>query len=182
MKTLVEIKRDVRENQMYRKILLAQSEDFYLRYYGYVPNPVQKLFLVEQTIQATMAPRVFVNDLYRVKVRKSPPIVHLDVSRHDGKAISYWRDLQDIKNQLVGSECEGVELFPAESRLVDTAHQYHLWVIDDPAFRFPFGYQKRIVLSEPMRYNAQTMGTSPRTAATTGEGAFSVYIPEQLAS
>jgi hypothetical protein len=34
-----------------------------------------------------------------------------------------WRDLQRIKNQLVGPECEAVELYPAESRKVDTANQ-----------------------------------------------------------
>lgn len=177
MNRLVEIERDVRENQVYRDILLAQPEDFYRRYFGYVPDPVQRLFLVEQTIQATMAPQVFVNDVYRVKVRKSPPIVHLDISRHDSQAISRWRDLQEIKNELVGPECEGIQLFPADSRLVDTAHQYHLWVIEDPSYRFPFGYHQRVVLSEPIHYSEQTVGASPRTVAPVGGGIFNVPIP-----
>lgn len=150
MNPLIELSRDVRENQVYRKTLLAQPPEFFERYYGFMPNPMQKLYLVEKTIQATMAPRVFANDVYRVKVRKSPPIVHLDLCRHDNQPITNWRDLQQIKNELVGPECEGVELFPAESRLVDTAHQYHLWVIEDAKFRFPFGYQSRIVLPEPV--------------------------------
>ncbi len=85
-----------------------------------------------------------------MKVRKYPPIVHLDLARHDGQPITSWQDLQQIKNELVGPECEGVELFPAESRLVDTAHQYHLWVVEDAQFRFPFGYDRRVVLPHPI--------------------------------
>jgi hypothetical protein len=150
MTPFVEVERDVRENQIYRKTLLAQPPEFFEKYYGYRPNPAQKIFLVEKTIQATMAPRTFVNDVYRVKMRKSPPIVQLDLARHDGQPVTAWRDLQQIKNELVGPEYEGVELFPAESRLVDTAHQYHIWVIEDPKFRFPFGYTNRVVLPEPI--------------------------------
>lgn len=183
MNQLVGLQRDVRESQVYRDILLAQTEDFYLSYFGYVPDPVQKLFLVEQTIQATQAPREFVNDVYRVKMRKTPPIVHLDISRHDGQPICKWRDLQQIKNELVGPECEAVNLFPAESRLVDTAHQYHLWVIEDPTFRFSFGYHHRIVLPQPMQYDARTMGNAARTTAPgPGGGAFDVMIPHLSAS
>jgi len=150
MSPFMEMERDVRENQIYRKTLLAQPAEFFEKYYGFVPNPIEKMHLVEKTIQATMAPRVFVNDTYRVKMRKCPPLVHLDLSRHDGKPITCWRDLQQIKNELVGPECEGVELFPAESRLVDTANQYHLWVVEEVGFRFPFGYQNRVVLPEPV--------------------------------
>jgi hypothetical protein len=43
-----------------------------------------------------------------------------------------------------------VELFPAESRLVDTANQYHLWVMADAEYRFPFGYQRRLVFEQPL--------------------------------
>jgi hypothetical protein len=28
---------------------------------------------------------------------------------------------------------------------VDTANQFHLWIIDDPMFRFPFGFAQRCV-------------------------------------
>ena len=36
---------------------------------------------------------------------------------------------------------------PAESRLVDTANQYHLWCFAEPEGQFPFGYTDRLVLS-----------------------------------
>jgi hypothetical protein len=50
-----------------------------------------------------------------------------------------------IKDELVGPECEGVELFPARSREADAANQFHLWVIAAEQFRFPFGFAERFV-------------------------------------
>jgi hypothetical protein len=70
-------------------------------------------------------------------------LVHLAVSRHDRRPARDWRHLQRIKNQLVGAECEAVELFPAESRLVGTCNVTHLWCATDPAYCFPFGYEDR---------------------------------------
>lgn len=72
-------------------------------------------------------------------------VVHLSIKRNDRKPMRDWRDLQRIKNELVGYECEAVELFPADSRLVDTANQYHLWCIPMPGVRFPFGFDYRAV-------------------------------------
>lgn len=95
------------------------------------------------------------NDTYVVLVRRMhgnesfPDLVHLSIRRHDRSVIAHdWRDMQRIKNEIVGPECEGVEMFPAESRMVDTSNQFHLWVIDDPTFRFPFGYDGRLVVEE----------------------------------
>lgn len=72
--------------------------------------------------------------------------IHLSIKRNDRKVLRDWRDLQRIKNELVGYECEAVELFPADSRLVDTANQYHLWCLPR-GIRFPFGfdYGERVV-------------------------------------
>lgn len=77
-----------------------------------------------------------------------PPIKHLSLKRLDREPITDWRDKQAIKNQIVGPEYEAVEIYPAESRLVDGANQYHLWVLgdrgDEPA-QLPFGFFKRSV-------------------------------------
>jgi hypothetical protein len=54
---------------------------------------------------------------------------------------------QRIKNELVGKEHEAVELYPAESRKVDSSNQYHLWVLVEKGLKFPFGYTTRDVLS-----------------------------------
>lgn len=93
------------------------------------------------------ADEIWVNDEYQVNLAycepsgpDAPPMVHLSIKRRDKGPVRDWRDFQEIKNQLVGPNCEGVELFPAEDRLVDTANQYHLWVIADPDYRFPFGF------------------------------------------
>lgn len=96
---------------------------------------------------------VWSNGRYQVYVRQigTPfgptlgPMVHLSIKRNDRNTIRDWRHLQRIKNELVGPECEGVELYPAESRLVDAANQYHLWVFTDPENRYPFGATEREV-------------------------------------
>jgi hypothetical protein len=67
--------------------------------------------------------------------------VHLTIRSLDGSARHGWRDFQRIKNELVSAEAEGVELYPAESRLVDTAT--HLWVFTE--HRFPLGMMEREV-------------------------------------
>jgi hypothetical protein len=89
----------------------------------------------------------FINDLYQVCKRQVKtkdgthvPMVQLNIRRRDGKPIFRdWRHFQWIKNELVGEECEAVELYPAESRLVDTSNKYHLWCFTDPNYRLPFG-------------------------------------------
>lgn len=88
------------------------------------------------------------NNRYQVIVREHAdgPLgayVHLTIRNRDGSPRHDWRDFQRIKNELVGAEMEAVELYPAESRLVDTANHYHLWVFRN--YRFPFGLPAREV-------------------------------------
>lgn len=100
---------------------------------------------------------IWMNDVYQVNRREIPrddgsaddkPMVWLSIKRLDKGPARDWRDFQEIKNQLVGPECEGIELFPAESRLVDTANQYHLWCWSDPEFRVGIGWKERRVSDE----------------------------------
>lgn len=73
---------------------------------------------------------VYLNDVYQVAKRElEEGITHLSIRRIDRKPLRDWRDFQEIKNQLTDKEREGLEIFPAESRLVDGANQYHLWVL-----------------------------------------------------
>lgn len=95
---------------------------------------------------------IWKNDRYQVNKRimtpldeRYPSLIHLSIRRLDRNTIHDWRDLQEIKNLLVGPENEAAELYPAESRRVDTANQYHLWVLADPQKRFPFGFAERVV-------------------------------------
>ena len=88
---------------------------------------------------------VWLNDLYQVSVRKDKSLTHLSIKRIDRGPCKDWRHFQQIKNELCGPEMEGVELYPAESRLVDSANQYHLWVVTEKGFQFPFGWRVRAV-------------------------------------
>mgnify|MGYP001288645923 CR=1 FL=1 len=53
--------------------------------------------------------------------------VHLSIKNYERTTDIPWLHKQWIKNDIMGDEYEAVELFPAESRLVNTANQYHLW-------------------------------------------------------
>ncbi|GHO61327.1 hypothetical protein KSC_002190 [Ktedonobacter sp. SOSP1-52] len=94
---------------------------------------------------------IYRNSRYQVHRRRfkahdsGPDLIHLSFRRLDRGTFLPYRDKMCIKDELVGPECEGIELFPARSREVDTANHYHLWIIDDPTFRFPFGFTRRLV-------------------------------------
>lgn len=90
---------------------------------------------------------LWANDRYVVIVRRYPDgaAMHLSIRRQDRGAARDWRDFQQIKNEIAGPDVEAVELYPAESRLVDAANQYHLWCMA-PGVRLPFGYRERYVL------------------------------------
>lgn len=77
-----------------------------------------------------------------------PGMVHLSIKRRDREPIRDWRVMQAIKNAIVGPEHEGMEMYPAESRRVDGANQYHLWVLADSSTQFPFGFTSRHVSYE----------------------------------
>lgn len=91
-------------------------------------NEAKKLY--DQMVQE----KLYKSEHYQVAVHKHPThgfhgmiVWHLSIKRNDKAPIMDWRDLQDIKNKIVGEECEAIQLFPAESRCVDSANQYHLW-------------------------------------------------------
>lgn len=109
----------------------------------------------QRMVETVLSGEMFVNDVYQVHRRGPmmthplmPLVFHLSIKRHDKEPCRDWRDFQQIKNELVGPEHEGVEVFPAESRLVDMANQYHLWVFAYAGMQVPVGWQKRMVWDE----------------------------------
>ncbi len=95
--------------------------------------------------------KIYKNNLYQVAVYGAdqqknlqssdwPGMIHLSIKKIDRSAVHDWSHMQRIKNELVGDEHEAVELYPAESRLVNMANQYHLWVLADKGVSFPFGF------------------------------------------
>lgn len=103
----------------------------------------------EQMERILREEQLWVNDTYQVSVRDlGDGGRHLSIKRVDQQPVHDWRDLQRIKDELIGVQCEAVELYPAEDRRVDTANQYHLWGTADPEFRFGFGFTERMVGGE----------------------------------
>lgn len=103
--------------------------------------------------------KLYLSDQYQVAIDKAPMhgfkgalIWHLSIKRIDKEPIMDWRDLQAIKTQLCGAEAEAIQLFPAESRKVDTSNQYHLWVFmrsgEQRLPRLPIGWTTAMVLNE----------------------------------
>jgi hypothetical protein len=66
-------------------------------------------------------------------------MIHLSMRTVENDARHDWREMQRVKNELCGQEWEGVEIYPAESRVVDTANQYHLWCFPYP---IPIGFDR----------------------------------------
>lgn len=104
---------------------------------------------------------IWKNDLYEVFVYKQTtvdkddiPMTWLSIKRIDRAAITDWRHFQFIKNQICGHEAEAVQLYPAESRLVDGSNQYHLWVLP-LGMRFPFGFPGRLIAETPLQGGKQ---------------------------
>jgi len=105
----------------------------------------------------------WMNDEYVVTLRRihpkdpdnaeTPTIIHLSIRNQDRGVRHDWRHFQRIKNQLCGPEWEAMEIYPAESRLVDGANQFHLWCFP---FRIGMGFDKRVVANA-----AQSAAISP---------------------
>ena len=73
------------------------------------------------------------------------PFLILGITHVSQRAIHDFRDLQRIKNDICGPEWEGVELYPAESRLVDPSNCFYLWCV--PKGVIPWGLPQRRVLT-----------------------------------
>jgi hypothetical protein len=55
----------------------------------------------------------------------------LQIQRKDKKPMRSWRELQDIKNAVAGTDRYAAEIYPPESEVTDTANIYHLWVFKE---------------------------------------------------
>jgi hypothetical protein len=141
---------------VYRNNLMAAPSEYFEGLYGRrVETLHEKLLVIEQCVQRVNSAARYQNDIYDVTAIGDHPFVHLIIHRHDWEACDDWRQFQQIKNEIVGPEYEAVELFPAESRLIDTSNAYHLWVHCDPVYRFPMGLHRRLVSSEPIGLEKQ---------------------------
>jgi len=86
-------------------------------------------------------PEVWGNSIYSAFITRDDAgnVRHISYHRRDRKAARDWRDTQRLKNDIAGAECEAIELYPAQSRVLDTANEYHLFVFP-PGVILPFGW------------------------------------------
>lgn len=67
-------------------------------------------------------------------------VIHCCFRNLEGNDIP-WAEKQWIKDSLFGNDRLAIEVFPAQSRLVDEANMYHIWVFEK-GFELPFGIHK----------------------------------------
>lgn len=89
--------------------------------------------------------RAFSNQVLSVQMSEDETewgtVLHLWVRRNDQGTGVTWTDLQRIKDELIGPERTGVQVYPARSDLVDAANIYHVWVLPE-GFKLPFGLDR----------------------------------------
>lgn len=123
-----------------------------------VPEDEIEAIVVSQ-MERLLRQETWLNSRYQVSIEREvehgfpqhAQVVWLSIKRRDRGPVGpeRFRDFQRIKNELVGPECEAIEIYPAESRLVDTANQYHLFAFANPDVQVPVGYQEREVTAAP---------------------------------
>lgn len=94
---------------------------------------------------------IYHNSRYQVYLQRfssqdgGPDAIYLFFQRIDQNQLIPYRDKMRVKDELVHPECEAIELFPARSRVSSLISGCALWIIDDPVYRFPFGFSRRVV-------------------------------------
>lgn len=96
----------------------------------------------KKLLRQLLSEEQWVNDLYNVAVSKKTQggilMTVMAITRHDKGPVHNWRHFQLIKNDIIGEDAEAIEIYPSESRLVDTANTY--WLYGFPKGRLlPFG-------------------------------------------
>ena len=162
MKSQWEVKRPIKE-----RIKLIQDQAYNVSGKHISYKEAKKL--VQDMMQATH----YKNDKYQVYVAsqeetdsmcltdqfKNMGITYLSIKRLDLEPIHDWRDLQEIKNQICGKDREGLELYPSEDRVVDTANQYHMFVFGKD-YKIPLGFMKGF--KSEAEYNSNGMISKQR--------------------
>jgi hypothetical protein len=96
---------------------------------------------------------IYLNSRYQVNIKDLPavepfgPMVEVSIKRRDKEPIYDWRDMQLIKNELLGKNVTMLQVFPPESRLVDTANQYYFYAFWE--YELPFGFKERVINARP---------------------------------
>lgn len=132
----------------------------------------RKLPIPKSVTELTGTEEVYINNKYTIDLRHlEHGWTHLSIKANNKQAIHDWRDFQTIKNELCGKEREAIELYPAESRLVDSSNQYHVWVMPKGE-QFPFGWTERFIVKGHKK--SEGLGSVQRPFKETPKDAISV--------
>ena len=138
--------------------------------------PNMTLQQVKMGLYKEIFAEMYVNNIYQVAVYRNEAadeLIHvpefkgrctwLSIKRKDKRPVNNWQDMQTMKNRLVGTNCDAIQIFPAEDRMVNTANQYHL-IVFPGGEKIPFGWQQRTVST-----NNTTNETDKPTQSFNGE-------------
>lgn len=98
------------------------------------PGPLELCDLSTATHIPPGMTRAYRNNRYTVMIFDVTPTtkeyaIKALIQRHDNTPIpGHWREIQNIKNEIFGSETVAIEYYPAESQLMDTHNIYWLWI------------------------------------------------------
>lgn len=112
-------------------------------------DPTYTKAKAKKYLRQTFNQEVWVNDLYRATVNRKKnkefgaEMAEIAITRKDKEAIHDWRHFQQIKNDLVGEDCEAIEIYPNEKRLMDTANTYWLYAFPKD-YIIPFGFDTKL--------------------------------------
>jgi hypothetical protein len=73
------------------------------------------------------------NTVFCVLVRPLGRFTHLAISSLSGERPT-WREMQRIKNEILGDDATAVEVYPPDYQVVDGADMFHLWSVDPLPF------------------------------------------------
>lgn len=131
--------------------------------YEEAPSIIVPEFHLVEIRQSNPNAEVWENDLYTVIVQRhkkgffigNKPYVRLGIINADNSARHDWREFQQIKNLLLGPDWEGIELYPAEDRLVDPSNEFFMWCVPKGVLKVGLPKNTRRVLHPAMAYAPQ---------------------------
>jgi hypothetical protein len=81
------------------------------------------------------------------------PLWYLRIYSYSRLPIHDWTVIQEIKNEIIGTEYEGIELYPAQSRIMNKENCFHLWILapnqhdlHPPQFRLGFNMASKLAM------------------------------------
>lgn len=88
---------------------------------------IEKVYVDEDKLYCIMSRELDTKEFGRV--------IHVCMRNAFGCDIP-WREKQRIKNEIFGEEYGAIEVFPEESKLVDAANMYHIWILKEHHLSF----------------------------------------------